>query len=134
MLEEGSFEELVDECYICMAPCKTKSPCKCATVVHSSCLEEFRMKSGHDECTICLDKYPQTVSCSRVRILTISFGYLIIYLTCGVIGQFILALIKHDDLADFVFHPPWSVEFIIAALCICSMSGFITCIVKKYSV
>lgn len=129
MLEEGGFEELVDECYICMVPCKTKSPCKCATVVHPSCLEEFRMKSGHDECTICLDKYPPPVSYSPWRTFTAFFYYLILYLAGGVLGQLLLTLFKHG-----VFHPPWSIEFVLGALCICSIGGFITCVVKKYSV
>jgi hypothetical protein len=129
MLEEGSFEELVDECYICMGPCKTKSPCKCATVVHPSCLEEFRMKSGHNECTICLDKYPQTVSYSAH--ITTLFFYLILYLVSGVLGQLLLALVQQEEVG---LKPPWSVKFTIVALCICSIGGVVRYIVKKYRV
>ena len=52
-------EDLIKtECYICMEPCNTKSPCSCACHVHPECLIMYIETSGHSECTICLGKYP----------------------------------------------------------------------------
>ena len=129
--QEGTFEELVEECYICMMPCETKSPCKCQTVVHPACLEEYRTKSGHDECTICLGKYPQIVPSSPLKYIATLFFYIILYLVCGILGQLVLAFIKH---IQFSLRPPWSVTFLVSSLCICSIGAIITHTVKKYSV
>ena len=46
------------ECYICMEPCKTKSPCLCETNVHGKCLEQYITLTKQEFCTICLDTYP----------------------------------------------------------------------------
>ena len=48
MSEDGD-----DECYICLCPCKEKSPCECASAVHAECLKAYLELSRHNTCTIC---------------------------------------------------------------------------------
>lgn len=59
---------LKTECYICMEPCVTKSPCECKSHVHQHCLIQFVETSGNTHCTICQGQYP--VPPPRVSIVT----------------------------------------------------------------
>jgi len=49
---------LKSECYICMEPCISQSPCECKSHVHPSCLIKFIETSGNTHCTICNGQYP----------------------------------------------------------------------------
>lgn len=108
---EDPFEELQDECYICLYPCTEESPCKCQTVVHRKCLQDFRDSTNQDACTICLDKYPSTPPKSYIfaKIVFIILSYIV----AGVIGQVLYTALSNEPLD---IKPFWSVYHIIPAV------------------
>lgn len=44
------------ECYICLKPCQTKSPCSCQANVHKKCLQKWNTFQDKSSCSICKDK------------------------------------------------------------------------------
>jgi len=60
------------ECYICMDPCRTQSPCECKSYVHPACLLKFIEISRNSHCTICNGQYPvEPPESSKIRPINI---------------------------------------------------------------
>ena len=105
---------LKTECYICMEPCVTKSPCECKSHVHPSCLIKFLNTSGNTHCTICQGQYPvPPPNVSRVaRKRTFFFIRFV-----GCIGLFFLfGLIGSCSIDDCQGYAPFSVNSLCSAL------------------
>jgi hypothetical protein len=139
MSSSNDFEELPGECFICMEECNTQTKCQCNLYVHEKCLEEFKEKDGRDTCSVCKQKYPSpkcTYPCKKtLKIIMIYFKIIIavtmFYLISGLLGEFIFSAINHSELQ---IQPPWTLEYIIMALCVMTLLVFLNSIVKKYSI
>lgn len=82
------------ECYICMEPCKTKSPCLCETNVHGKCLEQYIALTNQEICTICLDTYPIIRHSPRKRpcnLVGAGVASILVFTLSNVLGHFIIS-------------------------------------------
>ena len=134
-MEEG----LVNECYICLEPCDTISPCACETRVHPECLMNFLGMTENTLCTICKTEYdlssvPSTNTTSRfvtaclfIKRLSLYIFYsgvvLVSYIIIGIIGQS-LGNWLHITSADPI-KTIWSAEHALAAISLLVFVGFV---------
>jgi len=130
MSKEDPFEELVDECYICMEVCSTPSPCLCENFVHKKCLHTFREMSGNEHCTVCLAKYTHAKP-NYKKIVLKSALFLALYMLAGIIGQLVWDAMSHISVE---IKPPWSSEHFLGAVAIGSIILFGNSFVNRYRI
>ena len=130
MSKEDPFEELVDECYICMEVCSTPSPCLCENFVHKKCLHTFREMSGNEHCTVCLAKYTPAKPDYKKIVLKAAL-FLALYILAGIIGQLIWDAMSHISVE---IKPPWSSEHFLGAVAIGTIILFGNSFVNRYRI
>jgi hypothetical protein len=88
---------LPQSCYICMEYCNTTSPCECNAPVHRKCLYEFNMKRNKTHCTICQQKFRDSMQILKILFKCFFFTQVclifvlfsvVAYIVCGFVGEY----------------------------------------------
>lgn len=114
---------LKTECYVCMEPCVTRSPCECQSHVHVDCLITFIETSGNTDCTICNGPYvisfPEPWNKRAKEIVCLLFG-IGLFFPLGWLGSCMLdACQDYDPFSVNSLCSALSVYFIIILIWVC---------------
>lgn len=130
-----NFEQMSDECYICLEPCKRKSQCKCNTFVHKKCMQNYLKVGQIDQCKVCLHKYDKKDhNHCRVPFFKIARFFIIIitvYIAAGCIGELIYSIFTNQPV---MIHKPWDIDYMLSATGIILVSFFMYSIIKRYRI
>lgn len=130
-------------CYICLEECEEEPPpCNgCSMPAHKSCLDAFRQKTPHSNCTICQTPYVNDIeslvppnvmrssqdaeracdccSCSGIKQFAVHFAYLswafLCYLMAGWLGK-CLQVIVFDIKVSGGFFEFWTSNHVMCAM------------------
>ena len=134
-----NLKEEVNECYICTDPTIEHSPCQCKAPVHMNCLLEWVKKNDNRgvTCSICHEKLegiepysPEPKKSShhgdpliryrrdriRCMIRLWSFTRFVIFMVCGYVGKFFVALLVEPSWMSLDdYWSPFDLLFIVCA-------------------
>jgi len=135
-LEECDVES---QCYVCLEACTERSPCKCATPLHESCLKTMQATMPHRECTICKtpldiewtgfsntdpsdveidDPGPAPPVCYMFAI-RIAYGFFV-YIVLGWMGKIVFMVFTDEEQNNYAF---WTLEHFVAATCMFAVAS-----------